>query len=387
MAKKKRKGSSFDRTILLLQGGGALGGYQAGVFKGLTENGLTPDWLIATSIGAINSAIIAGNPPKKRVKKLLEFWESISTKFPTAPDGLNNILFERYEHFLSALYALTFGQPGFFKPRMINPWFGLETSADKLSFYDTEDLRKSLLRFVDFDLLNAQKMRLSISAVHVRSGLLVYFDNTKIEIKPEHIMACCAFPPGFPAVQIEGHMFWDGGVNSNTQIDLLFSDDRPIRSLCFMVHLFDSYGTRPSNMDELLKRQKDISYASHHREFIMTYRNIHHLRHAIRILGSQLSKPKKKDPELKKLLRLGRSGIIHLVRFHCKAMHSDLSSKDYDFAWPSISKHIHCGYEDVCRAFKHPPWEVPMPKEKALVIHEISQNTPLSNEFIEIFAT
>lgn len=383
---KKKSSSRFDRTILLLQGGGALGAYQVGVFKGLAEQNLTPNWLVATSIGAINSAIIAGNSPKKRVKKLLAFWEAISTKLPTPPDSLNNILYERYINFLSAFYALTFGQPGFFKPRAYNPWFGLESSTDKLSFYDTDDLRTTLLKFVDFDLINEKKIRLSISAVHVKTGLLVYFDNTKLEIKPEHVMACCAFPPGFPAVQIGGEMFWDGGVNSNTQINLLFSDDRPIRSLCFMVHLFDSYGIRPINMDDILKRQKDINYASHHREFIMTYREIHNLRHAIRELGEQLSKEQKKNSELKKLLNLGRSGIIHLVRFHCKANLSDLSSKDFDFGWPSITNRIHCGYEDVCRTFKNQPWNKPVSKKEALIVHEISQNASLSTEVTKLFA-
>lgn len=373
MAKKKRV-PNFDRTILLLQGGGALGAYQVGVFKGLSENGYHPDWLIATSIGAINSAIIAGNTPENRVKKLIEFWQTISTKMPPPPDTLNNIFMERWEHFLSALYTLSIGQPGFFKPRPYNPWWGIESTADKLSFYDTEDLRKTLLRFIDFDLINEKKIRLSISAVHVRTGRLVYFDNTKTEIKPEHVMACCALPPGFPAVSIEEEMFWDGGVHSNTQVNLIFADDRPIRSLCFMVHLFDSYGTRPTNMDDVLKRQKDINYSSHHRQFIQTYRNMHNLRHAIRILGLHLPKDKKRDPKLAKLVSLGRSGIIHLVRFHCKARHSDLSTKDFDFSLQAVMEHIHCGYEDVCQTVKKPPWYTPITKDVGLVVYEVSDN-------------
>lgn len=375
MAKKNQNHHpKFDRLILLFQGGGALGAYQVGVYKGLCENGYTPDWIIATSIGAINSAIIAGNKPEDRVKKLINFWQTISTRMPNAPITVNNILVERWYHFISALCTLTYGQPDFFKPRWWNPWLSVQSTTDQISFYDTEDLRKTLLRFINFDLINEQKIRLSIAAVHVETGRLVYFDNTKMEIKPEHVMACGALPPGFPAVEMHGHYFWDGGIHSNTQINQLFIDDRPIRSLCFMVHLFDSYGTRPTTMDDVLKRLKDIGYSSHHRQFIQTYRNLHNLRHAIRVLSNNLSEEKKKDPNLQKLISLGRTGIIHIVRFHCKASPTDLSSKDYDFSLPSIMEHIDSGYENVCRTLLAPPWYKPAPKDAGLVVYEVSDS-------------
>ena len=365
--------ANFDRIVYLFQGGGALGAYQVGVSKALLENGYEPNWLIATSIGSINSAIIAGNKPENRVKKLEGFWNTISTKMPAPPDTLNNIVMERWHNMLSALLSQCFGQPGFFTPRWWNPWIGSQSTVDKLSYYDTNELRKTLTQFIDFDLINEKKVRLSMGAVRVARGNLVYFDNTKMEITPEHVMASGALPPGFPAVSIDDMMYWDGGVHSNTQVNLLMTDDEPIRSLCFMVHLFDSYGTRPTNMDDVFKRQKDISYSSHHREFIMAYRALHNLRHAIRVLGENIPIEKQNDPGLKKLINLGCSGVIHLARFHYKGKLSDLSTKDCEFSSSSVAEHIRCGCEDVYRALRNPPWNQHYPEDVGLIVHELSE--------------
>lgn len=371
---KKSSPVSFDQTVLLLHGGGALGSYQVGVFEGLAEHGYVPDWVIGTSIGAINGAIIAGNPPEQRVTKLKAFWNKIATLLPEPPNIIDNISLERAQHLLSAQITAAQGQPGFFKPRWWNPWTGVESTADKLSYYDTSELRETLLEFIDFDLLNQQKTRLSMGAVRIATGRLVYFDNTKITIKPEHIMASCALPPGFPAVAVEGEFYWDGGLHSNNQLNLLLIDQEPVRYLCFMVHLFDAYGTRPTNMDGVLKRQKEITYSSHHQQSIYVYRNIHNLRHAIRVLGENLPKEKRNDPAFKELLKLGQSGIIHLARFHCKGMHSELSSKDYEFSLPTIRMRIENGYKDVCRCMLNPPWLNPCPENVGLVLYEVSES-------------
>ncbi|RDI43772.1 patatin-like phospholipase family protein [Aquicella lusitana] len=366
--------SSFDRIIYLFQGGGALGAYQVGVFKALHENGYLPDWMIGTSIGAINSAIVAGNKPEKRIEKLEGFWNSISTKLPAMPDTLNNIVMERWHHFVSAQMTAWFGQPGFFRPRWWNPWWSLQSTVDKLSYYDTSELRETLLRYVDFDLINQKKVRLSIGSVRVATGELVYFDNTKIEITPEHVMASGALPPGFPAVCIDNAMYWDGGVHSNTQVNLLFKEDEPIRSLCFMVHLFDSYGTRPITMDGIYKRQKDISYSSHHHQFITAYGMVQNLRHAIRVLSENMPEEKLNSAELKELIELGHSGVIHLARFHYKGKLSDLSSKDYEFSLSSVMEHIKNGCEDAARTLRKPPWEEVLPEDIGLVVYELSDD-------------
>ncbi|OGT38268.1 MAG: hypothetical protein A3F11_10730 [Gammaproteobacteria bacterium RIFCSPHIGHO2_12_FULL_37_14] len=375
----KKPTAEFDRIVYLFQGGGALGAYQVGVFKCLHENGYFPNWFIATSIGSINSAIIVGNAPDQCINKLEEFWQTIATKIPPAPDTINNIYMERWQHFLSAFITENIGQPGFFKPRWWNPWFSLQSSVDKLSYYDTSELRDTLTRFIDFDRINEQKIRLSMGSVRVATGKLVYFDNTKHIITPEHIMASAALPPGLPAISVDGGMYWDGGVHSNTQINLLGTDDQPINSLCFMVHLFNSLGTRPATMDDLLKRQKEISYSSHHKLFIKAYQSLHNLRHAIRILGDHLSTDQKKDPRLQKLIALGKCGSIQLARFHYQGKISDLSTKDFDFSWSSIMDHMKTGYADVAKTLKDPPWNKPHHGDIGIVIHELS-DTPIDDD-------
>ncbi len=372
----KKASTKFDKTVLLFHGGGALGSYQAGVYKGLSGAGYYADWIIGTSIGAITGAIIAGNHPKDQVKKLYDFWEHIATLIPSAPDTLNNIFLERTQHFMSAAFTELNGQRNFFRPRAINPWLSIQSTADKLSYYDTNVLRETLNKFINFDLINEKKVRLSMGAVHITTGELVYFDNTKIKITVDHVMASCALPPGFPAVRIDDQFFWDGGVHSNTQLNLLLHESRHehIRYLCFMVHLFDSYGMKPTNMDDVMKRRKDIYYSSHHRQSINIYRELHNLRHAISIISHSLSKAKKKDPELKKLIDLGRTGIIHVARFHCRGRQSDMASKDYEFSLPSILDHMKEGYDDVHDVLINPPWERKCPKEIGLVLYEISDH-------------
>lgn len=369
----KHDDKSFDRIVYLLQGGGALGAYQVGVIKHLLEKNYLPDWIIGTSIGAINSAIIAGNHPNDRILKMEQFWKKIATNMPDPPDTLNNIFFERLQHFLSAQISQTFGQPGFYRPRIFNPWLSFDSTTDKLSYYDTSDLRDTLCQFINFDLLNEKKVRLSIAAVHIATGQLTYFDNTKMEITPDHVMASGALPPGFPAITINDRMYWDGGVHSNTQVNLLFRDNLPIRSLCFMVHLFDSYGTRPTRMDDVYKRQKDISYSSRHREAIEIYRYVHNLRRAIHTLSQYLPDDKKNNSEIKKLIEYGQEGVIHLVRFHYKGKLSDLSSKDFEFSLPSVREHINNGYHDAVKHLLDPPWYKPHSEDEGVIIHELSE--------------
>lgn len=361
----------FDKTVYLFQGGGALGAYQVGVYAGLCEQ-YPPDWVIGTSIGAINSAIIVGNAPEKRVKKLNDFWNSIATKMPSPPDTLNNLFMERWQHYISAQYSANVGQPGFYKPRKWNPWASMQSTPDKLSYYDTDELRETLLKHIEFDRINEGKIRLSVGAVKITSGQLVYFDNTKIPIQVEHIMASGALPPGFPAVEIDSEYYWDAGIHSNTQLNLLLCEREPTQYICFMVQLFDSFGTLPTHMDDVLKRQKDITYSSHHTQSIQVYRVLHNLRNAIRILGEHIPEEKKNDPVIKKLLAQGESGTIHVARFNYKGKLSDLSSKDYDFSLPSIDDHIKAGYDEVVRVLRQPPWMLPYSEDLGLFLYEFA---------------
>src|SRR5215510_13414499 len=257
-----RAGLPFDRVVLLLQGGGALGAYQAGVYEALAETGLHPDWVVGISIGAINAAIIAGNAPERRVDRLREFWQEITAPamgFGADVDGL----FGRGEaaralaNQVSAAMVACAGTPGFFSPRLPNPWFHLPGTIEATSYYDTRPLSATLERFVDFDRVNSANCdtRLSLGAVNVRSGNLVYFDPATQVIGPEHVMASGALPPGFPAVEIEGEHYWDGGLVSNTPLQWIGMTQRPPDSLVFQVDLWSAKGEFPRNLAEVATRQ------------------------------------------------------------------------------------------------------------------------------------
>ncbi|MGH8654150.1 MAG: patatin-like phospholipase family protein [Gammaproteobacteria bacterium] len=250
------------KVALVLQGGGALGAYQLGVYRAMEERGCLPEWIAGTSIGAINGAIIAGNPPGTRVSRLEEFWRQISTAdfcdLTQAPDVVCEA-----NSLLSAAQTILAGRPGFFSPSML-PWsFGLlPGSCERASFYDTAELRFTLLRLVDFDEINAGQICLTLDAVRVRSGELVRFDSALHRIGPEHIMASAALPPGFPGIRIDGELYWDGGVFSNTPLDALLDGSAQTDILCFIVDLWNTQGPEPRTIAEVQTRQKDILYAS-----------------------------------------------------------------------------------------------------------------------------
>src|SRR5690242_20383002 len=192
--------ASYDKKIgLVLQGGGALGSYQAGVYEALSTSEYPPDWVAGISIGAVNAAIIAGNAPEKRVERLRSFWESITAPTASWPSGVAGPL-ATWRQKASGLAALLFGQPGFFAPRPVHHWL---SPVKPTSYYSTDALKVTLERLVDFDRINHTKdMRLSVGAVNLRTGRFAYFDSAEITIRPEHVMASGALPPGFPAVEI-----------------------------------------------------------------------------------------------------------------------------------------------------------------------------------------
>jgi NTE family protein len=274
---KRRK---YDHEVLLLQGGGALGAYQAGVYEGLAEEGLTPTWVVGISIGAINSAIIAGNPPERRVERLRIFWDRVSAQHTFEPPSWMEALRPMLTR-LSVASIFNWGVPIFFAPRPIPPLFAGSGSLDALSFYDTAPLRQTLEELVDFDLINRRAVRLSLGAVNVRTGESVYFDNHKMRIGPEHVMASGALPPGFPAVKIDGHYYWDGGIVSNSPLTYVV-DEKPLQSaLFFQVNLWSARGDLPRNLDEAMERLKDIQFSSKQRVSNQRVRELTELRHAL----------------------------------------------------------------------------------------------------------
>lgn len=284
------------------QGGGALGAYQIGVLHALDEAGYYPNWFAGTSIGAINAAIAAGNPPNVRIEKMHQFWNTIATPYVIE----NNLLFSdeysrKLEHFISAQTTLLFGQPGFFMPRFPPLLMGYYDAPDTISFYDTKELKSTLEQLIDFDRLNNSKeVRISLGSVEVRSGQMVYFDSKDTKIGPEHVMASGALPPGFPAIEIEGEFYWDGGISSNSPVTYVLSENRSPRNLLvFAIHLFDSYGLHPTSLDGVMKRKKDIEYSSRFSKAVEMYQQIHKLKNSIHLLSRYVPKEEKIIRKLK----------------------------------------------------------------------------------------
>jgi NTE family protein len=361
-----RAGLPFDRVVLLLQGGGALGAYQAGVYQALAETGLHPDWVVGISIGAINAAIIAGNAPERRVNRLREFWEEI-----TAPamgfDGDVVGLFGRGEaaralaNHVSAVTVACAGTPGFFRPRLPNPWFHPPGTIEATSYYDTRPLRATLERFVDFDRVNSDKYdtRLSLGAVNVCSGNLVYFDIGTQVIRPEHVMASGALPPGFPAIEIEGEHYWDGGLVSNTPLQWLVTNTRVTGQrlpdvLVFQVDLWNARGEFPRNLAEVATRQKEIQYSSRTRAFTDFIKRLHKVEYSVATLLDQLPNEFKRSEEAKFLASIAQRHAYNLVHLIYRPRGFEGDSKDYEFSRLSMAEHWRSGCYDAMRTLRHP---------------------------------
>src|SRR5215471_1714619 len=269
----------FDCIALVLQGGGALGAFQAGVYQGLAEANLHPDWVAGISIGAINAALIAGNAPEARLEKLRAFWEQVTTQMLFDPFGIAHYWLrgDMGHVFLNRLRAgatLLEGAPGFFKPRIPPPYLAVPGTVEATSWYDTSPLRSTLERLVDFD-------RISVGAVNIRSGNFVYFDSNSHKIRPEHIMASGALPPGCPPIEVDGELYWDGGLVSNTPLQWVVSGDTRQDTLTFQVDLWSSRGQLPSDLNDVSSRQKEIQYSSRTRANTDQFKQIQCVRMAL----------------------------------------------------------------------------------------------------------
>ena len=353
--------ASYDKKIgLVLQGGGALGSYQAGVYEALASSEYLPDWVAGISIGAINAAIIAGNTPENRLKRLRSFWEEITAHTSLWPSALGGSL-AAWQQKASALTALMFGQPGFFTPRTLQDWF---SPGKLISYYDTSALKGTLERLVDFDRINnAREMRLSVGAVNVRTGQFAYFDSASITIRPEHVMASGALPPGFPPVEIDGEHYWDGGLFSNTPLQYVL-DYSPRRSrLTFQVDVFQALGRLPSNLDEVNERDKDIRYSSRTQISSNAYRERHDVRHAINELHKLLPPDLANTEQARRLYEHGCVTEMDIMQLVYRPIEPQGASKDYEFSRSSMEVRWQQGISDALTALHGSPWLAPMPKE------------------------
>jgi NTE family protein len=376
--------TSYDKKVgLVLQGGGALGSYQAGVYEALAASEYLPDWVAGISIGAINAAIIAGNAPEKRVEQLRSFWEEITAPTAWWPVGLSGPL-ATWQRTAGGLTALMFGQPGFFAPRALKEWFSQNAPT---SYYSTEALKQTLERLVDFDRINnAKDMRLSVGAVNVRTGRFAYFDSAKIKIRPEHVMASGALPPGFPPVEIAGEYYWDGGLVSNTPLHYVL-DFSPRRSrLTFQVDVFQGRGQLPTNLEEVNEREKDIRYSSRTRITTENFRQKHEVRHAINELIDILPPDLAKTEQAKRLYEFGCVTEMDIVQLIYRPHEPQGACKDYEFSRVTMNDRWEQGLSDACTRMLAAPWLAPIPTNVGVrvfdVMHDIlvGKHTPTTGK-------
>jgi NTE family protein len=348
------------QRVLVLQGGGALGSYQAGAYQALSHHDFEPDWVAGISIGAINAAIIAGNPPDRRVQRLKEFWEMVSAPVPWSPITVG----DRGRSFFnetSAAMVAAFGVPGFFTPRLPPAPLWPQGSPEAQSYYDTAPLRTALEHLVDFDRINDLKTRLSVGAVSVTSGNFRYFDNFEFKklgkkIGPEHIMASSALPPGFPSIVIDGEHFWDGGLASNTPLDYVLDEDTTDALLIFQIDLFSARGPLPVSLLEAAEREKDIRFSSRTRLNTDKNKQIHNARKALRDLIGKLPGELKDDPSLEILRKAAKENTITVVHLIYRSKNYESSSKDYDFSRVGMVEHWGAGERDVHLSMRHTEW-------------------------------
>jgi NTE family protein len=363
----------YRRIALTFQGGGALGAYQAGVFEALTAEGMTPDWVAGISIGAINAAIVAGNPPERRVAQLRQFWETVSANWIAAP-ALEDDQFREAYNQLSAASTLLFGQPGFFHPHPLPPWLHPPGSEGATSFYSTGALRDSLAKLVDFDLVNAGSMRLSLGAVAVSTGNFAYFDSRKERIRPEHVVASGALPPGFPAVEIDGNFYWDGGLVSNTPVQYVLEDQPRVSSLVFQVDLFSAKGLQPRTLTEVLERQKDIVYSSRTRQNVDSFRRQHNMRRAMRRMLDAMSAEQRAALQVPGVEDMCSDAVMNIVHLIYRRKIYESHAKDYEFSRRSMEDHWSAGYDDTQRSLRHPGLLDPPPPHIGVVVHDLTSD-------------
>jgi NTE family protein len=372
----------YETVALVLQGGGALGAYQCGVYEGLHEAGLRPDCFAGISIGAINAAILAGNAPERRVERLREFWSRISA--PALPLPRAALDWQRewltalprstassaWMDSLAALSALWIGQHGFFVPRTPPPFAALAGTKGATSFYSVEPLRHSLLELVDFDRINDGATRFAVGAVNVRSGNFAYFDNRRTRIRVEHVLASSALPPGFGAVEIDGEFYWDGGVVSNTPLEYVIGDVPRRDTLAFQVDLWSARGVLPRTLAEVLEREKDIQYSSRTRAGTDRIAELQRLRRVLGSLAATL--PGKRLPAAfaRQLAPWTCDKVLNIVHLIYQAKSSEEQYKDYAFGPATMREHWSAGLADMQNTLLQPAWFV-RPADGGVATHDI----------------
>ncbi|MEK9278890.1 MULTISPECIES: patatin-like phospholipase family protein [unclassified Bradyrhizobium] len=372
-----RSGDLPGQVVLVLQGGGALGSYQAGVYQALHEAGIEPDWIIGTSIGAINASLIAGNEPQDRLPRLKEFWKRVEQN----PVWNPRIAFPGFNEKLAYWSTITSGIPGFFRPNpLAHAGDSYPLGADHAGFYSTAPLEKTLLDLVDFNLVNRCVPRLTVGAAHVRTSRMRYFDSRDGDLTVKHVMASGALPPAFPAVRIDGELYWDGGILSNTPTEAVFDDNPRKDSLIFAVHLWNPVGAEPTTMAEVLNRHKDVQYSSRIASQIVRQQQAHRLRHVINQLAARLPESERSDPAVRELMSYGCPTRMHVVRLLAPQLDRETHTKDIDFSPSGIMRRWDAGYAHTSTVLARAPWIGEFDPLSGVVLHEHIEEMPMAAE-------
>jgi NTE family protein len=334
------------QIVLVMQGGGAPGVYQAGAYHALHEAGIEPDWVIGTSIGAINGALIAGNEVSNRLERLQQFWERVETPLPGP---------------WSQLAPLVAGVPGFYYLNPAMAWgVDAEVGIERAALYTVDPLKKLLPGLVDFDLVNSGKPRFTLGLVGVRNGQIRYFDSRRETITIDHVMGSSAIPPSFPAVRIEGEPYWDGGIYSNTPVEVVFDDNPRKDSIVFAVQIWHTHGPEPGSIAQVFMRQKDILFGSRSKNHIERQAQMHRMRHIVRKLVGMLSEDRRSTPEVQELARWGCATTMHLIEINAEPIDGETNARDYDFSRAAIQARWQAGYADTLRMIGQQPWNNPV---------------------------
>lgn len=362
-----KSASDPGQIVLVFQGGGALGAYQAGVYQALHEAGIEPDWIIGTSIGAINASLIAGNEPENRLPRLEEFWRRMAHK----SIWNSGSAWPQLTQSLSYLNTVVSGIPNFFTPNLAAS-LGQNTllGAEHAGYYSTAPLEKTLLELVDFPLINRCKPRLTVGAAHVRTSQMRYFDSRERELGVKHIMASGALPPAFPAVRVDGELYWDGGILSNTPTEIVFDDNPRRNSLIFAVHVWNPLGPEPESIGEVLHRQKDVQYSSRVANHIARQLQTHRLRHVIMKLAAQIPEPERSSPAVRELADWGCVTQMHIVRLLAPSLAHENHTKDVDFSPSGIRQRWEAGYANAQSAIERAPWIGEFDPLEGVILHE-----------------
>jgi NTE family protein len=365
------------QVVLVLQGGGALGSYQAGVYQALHEAGIELDWIIGTSIGAINASLIAGNEPQNRLSRLQEFWKRMEQRpiwnFPGTFQGINEKL--------SYWSTIANGIPGFFKPNL-HAHVGADypLGAERAGYYSTEPLEHTLRELVDFTLVNKCSPRLTVGAAHVRTSQMRYFDSRDSELGVKHVLASGALPPAFPAIRIDGELYWDGGILSNTPTEAVFDDNPRRDSLIFAVHMWNPSGAEPATMAEVLNRQKDVQYSSRIASHIVRQQQAHRLRRIISELAARLPEADRDSEAVRELTGYGCTTQMHVVRLLAPQLDHENHTKDVDFSRSGIMQRWNAGYAHTKAVLDRAPWVGEFDPLSGVILHEQMEVVPMAAE-------